>query len=455
MFVRPGNWNTLTPAERREARFASWISPKDRNFTNPEAEQTYVRHAQRVVDVMSLKKPDRVPLLPFIGAYSAAYSGITPYDVMYDYEKFRAASTKFAVDFGMEYSLFAGAFNPGKMYDVLDYQAYRWPGHGVPKTEVFQAVEKEYMNPDEYDQLIADPEAFYMRVYMPRAFGALAGFGMLPSLWATMELPMAPAFFVPVGIPEVQKSFQAFMEAGRAAMEWVMALEATEGGLLREKGLPRLPGGFTKAPFDYIGDTLRGTKGIMLDTFRQPKKLLAALDRLIPIAIKLGVDTATVQNNPFVFIPLHKGADGFMSHASFKKFYWPNYKETILGLINEGLVPFQFVEGAYNERLDEIAEAGLPAGSTYWTFDLTDMAQVQKKFGSWAAYGGNVSGSLLYTGTVKQVEDNVKYLIDTCGADGGFAIAPGVVLDHAKPENLHAMFDTTKSYGVYSKAASR
>jgi len=43
----------------------------------------------------------------------------------------------------------------------------------------------------------------------------------------------------------------------------------------------------------------------------------------------------------------------------------------------------------------------------------------------------------------------VKDLIDNVGQDGGYAMATGAVLDHAKPENLHVMFDTCKEYGVY------
>jgi hypothetical protein len=449
MFTRPGNWSTLSSDKRREARFASWISTADKKFTTPEAEATYRKRAQRCADIVALKKPDRVPLLPFIGGFFASYGGITPYEVMYDYDKYRQAYTKFAEDFRPDYSQFSGAFNPGRMFDALDYKTYRWPSHGLPKTENFQAVEKEYMAADEYDQLIADPEAFYMRVYLPRACGALGAFQMLPSMWATMELPMAPAFFVPVGIPEVQQAFKAFLEAGKAALDWAMALGQTEGDLLARLGMPRLPGGFTKAPFDFIGDTLRGTKGIMLDTFRQPKKVVAAVERITPIAIQLGVETATVQDNPFVFIPLHKGADGFMSHDKYQKFYWPTHKAVLMGLIEEGLVPFHLVEGGYNERLDEIAASGLPAGATYWNFDLTDMAQVKKKFGKWAAIGGNIPGSLLFTATATQVADYVKKLIDTVARDGGFALATGVVIDHAKPENMHAMFKTCKEYGVY------
>ena len=43
--------------------------------------------------------------------------------------------------------------------------------------------------------------------------------------------------------------------------------------------------GFTKAPFDTLGDTLRGTRGLMVDMYRCPDKVLKAMDVLTPIMI--------------------------------------------------------------------------------------------------------------------------------------------------------------------------
>jgi hypothetical protein len=56
---------------------------------------------------------------------------------------------------------------------------------------------------------------------------------------------------------------------------------------------------------------------------------------------------------------------------------------------------------------------------------------------------------MLHAGTPQQVADCVKELIDTVGRDGGYGMAAGAVVDEARPENLHAMFETTRSYGVY------
>ncbi|MFN8597534.1 MAG: uroporphyrinogen decarboxylase family protein [Anaerolineae bacterium] len=449
MFTPPSNWRTLSAQARREARFADWMATDGKPMATPEAKATYLQHTQRVKDIVDLKKPDRVPLLPFMGAFFAQYAGITPHDVMYDYVKYTSAWLKYNRDFQPDYLVFSGAFNPGKVFDLLDYKVYRWPGHGIAETQPFQTVEGEYMRADEYDAYIADPEAYYMRTYMPRAFGALGGWAMLPSVFATMELPMLPAYMIPAGLPPVMQSFQAFMDAAKAALEYAMASGQADGQIMAEMGLPALPGGFTKAPFDIVGDTMRGTRAIMLDMYRQPAKLLAAVDRTVPIAVQLGVQTATGQGNPFVFIPLHKGADGFMSNADFKKFYWPSLKATLLGLINEGLVPYLFVEGGYNSRLDTIADPDIPAGSTYWSFDKTDMQEVKKKLGGWACFAGNLPNSMLHAGTPAQVADYVKQLIDTVAVDGGYALAAGAVVDEARPENLHAMFETCKTYGVY------
>jgi uroporphyrinogen-III decarboxylase len=149
-----------------------------------------------------------------------------------------------------------------------------------------------------------------------------------------------------------------------------------------------------------------------------------------------------------VTLPLHKGADGFMSDSQFKKFYWPTLKKVILGLIDQGTVPFLFAEGGYESRLEVISE--LPAGKTVWHFDFTDMARAKKILGKTACLVGNVPASLLNTGTVDEVKTYCKNLIDAAGKDGGFILASGGVIDKARPENIRTMIEFTQEYGVYS-----
>src|SRR5208282_3464209 len=115
-------------------------------------------------------------------------------------------------------------------------------------------------------------------------------------------------------------------------------------------GFPGIWGGASKAPFDILADTLRGTRAIMMDMYRRPEKLEKALERITPLAVSQGIRGAAMSGVPTVFMPLHKGADGFMSDAQFKRFYWPSFKATVLGLAEEGVVAFPFCEGGYNSR---------------------------------------------------------------------------------------------------------
>ena len=129
-------------------------------------------------------------------------------------------------------------------------------------------------------------------------------------------------------------------EAGDAAMEWLQAAMAADGRVMATLGIPQTAGGATKAPYDILGDTMRGTRGLMLDKFRQPENVKAAMERLVPQAIDWAVRSNNMTGNPIVFIPIHKGADGFMSDADFEELYWPTFKAVLLGLIEEGLVPW-------------------------------------------------------------------------------------------------------------------
>ena len=152
--------------------------------------------------------------------------------------------------------------------------------------------------------------------------------------------------------------------------------------------------------------------------------------------------------HPFVFIPLHKGADGFLSDADFRKFYWPTFKKVLLGLIDEGLVPLCFAEGAYNDRLEAIHDPEIPAGKMVWMFDATNMSEAKKHLGGYQCIGGNVPGALLTTGTAQDMDDYVRQLIEDVAGDGGFILGSGIVIDEARPECVKQMIEAGLTYGA-------
>ena len=102
---------------------------------------------------------------------------------------------------------------PGKLFEILDYKLYSWPGHGVSPEYCYQCNEGEYMKADEYDALIDDPSNFYSNVYLPRIFGALQAF-TAPHIADPLEMYGAAFNFIPYGLPPVQAAYKALLEAG-------------------------------------------------------------------------------------------------------------------------------------------------------------------------------------------------------------------------------------------------
>jgi hypothetical protein len=444
-------WEDMSPDEKQAAQFQKLLTPKDPEgndlqFQSPEAEATYKASINRFKDAVQLKASDRVPVTVFPGWYPVLYAGITPQEAMHDYDKCAAAFKKFVLDFEPDVQWGAVMPGPGKFFEILDYKLYAWPGHGVNPDSGYQCLEGEYMQPHEYDLLITDPSFFFRNFYLPRVFGALEGFTMLPPSTGILEMYGVAINFIPYGLPPVQNTFKALFEAGAEALKWITVMGGVDGELAT-LGFPNILGGFTKAPFDTIGDTLRGTNGIIMDMYRQPDKLLKALEVITPIMIGMGLGSAQQTGNPVIFMPLHKGADGFMSDDQFKTFYWPTLKAVIEGLIEGGCIPFIAAEGGYNSRLEVIRD--IPKGKTIWMFDQTDMAKAKEIVGDTLCLWGNISSTMLKIGSPEDVKDYAKKLIDTAGKGGGFIMANGAFFDHAKPENIKAMIEFTKEYGRY------
>jgi uroporphyrinogen-III decarboxylase len=299
---------------------------------------------------------------------------------------------------------------------------------------------------DEYDALIRDPSDFMMRKYTSRIFGKLKGFERLISYGSLLQMPFTSSWIASFGRPDMKEALESLIAAGEEAVRWRKAVSECNRQLT-EGGYPLISGGSTLSPYDAIADTFRGTRGVVNDIYRRPDKMLEAMDRMTSMLVELGAESARVIGRPLIFIPLHKGADAFMSDAHFKKFYWPSLKKMIEMFVDQGLVPFLFAEGGYKSRLDIIGD--IPVGKTIWHFDQTDMARAKDALGGIACIAGNVPVSLLNTGTPAEVEAYCKTLIDTAGKGGGYIMTSGGVIDKARPENVRTMMQFTKQYGRY------
>ncbi len=439
------DWTKLTWRQKREARFQRWLNPPGVKYNNQEAEKLYRERVTRFIKAIRLEEPDRVPVMLPAQYFPAVNAGTTLKNVMYDYAELERAWVQFIQDFDADSFNSPSLVFPAGVLEMLDYKIQKWPGHGLAdNAPSHQFVEGEYMKADEYPAFITDPADYLQRYFLPRSNQALGGLGKLSALTPMVGIPVS--YVAAFGDPEVQASLKKIMEAGKEAQKWLAAVGRISQAAL-SAGLPAIWGGMSGAPFDMLGDWLRGTHGIMMDMFKQPKQLHAAMERIVPIAINEVVSMADTLVCPVVFMPLHKGTGGFMSNKQFVEFYWPTFKQVMLGLIEEGLVPMPFAEGDYEPRLDIIKD--MPDSSVVWFFERMDMAKAKKILGGRAGIAGNVPVTVMTTGAPEEVTRRCRELIKACAPGGGYILTASAFMDIGNPENLRAMMAAAKQYGRY------
>jgi len=441
-------WEEMTWQEKREERFKRWLNPPDVKFISKEAEKLYKQRVTRFIKAIKLEEPDRVPVMLPTGNYPAYWGGANFRTVMYDYKKAHRIWKKYMEAFG-DMDVFNGpALVPsGKIAEVVRSKLQKLPGLGLPDdASMNQFVEGEYMMADEYDLLIMDPSDFNLRVMLPRTTPLFESFKKLPPIRSLM----GNSWVAVLSDKDIRKTFQTLMDLSDEHKRWQRA-GLSINRYVRAHGFPSLFGGgpMAGAPFDHFADTLRGTQGIVIDMFRQPKKLHEAMEFWMNMMIETSIKNFPMTNSPICMMPLHKGDDTFMSDKQFEEFYWPYLRGVFMAMINEGLVPMPFAEGRYNNRLKQIADT--PRSGVVWYFDQTDMAQAKKIIGDICCIAGNVPTSVVMTGTVRQVKENCRKLIKDCAPGGGYILAGGASIDKGKIENLQAMMAAAKEYGKYKK----
>ena len=412
-------------------------------------EQAFQARLKRFNDAVSLRKPDRVPVISLAGFFVTNYAGLTPKQALYDYEKMAEAWKFTTLKLGWDMCPTPLTLYPGPALDILGSRHYKWPGHDLPDNVTYQFLENEYMSSDEYDEFLRNPDGFTIRKLMPRFASALQPLAALPQLY---YLTSPRAFLLGTGMisgnPAIAGALRTILRYGEEFTKWNSIIERVSAEI-EQAGYPIVHVASCYAPFDWVSDNLRGMRGCMLDMYRCPEKLQAAMSLYADLAIESTIAAAKRCGNPRIFMAMHRGSGGFMSNRQFAEFYWPGLRKVMLALIDAGLTPLPFWEGDYTPRLEYLAE--LPRGKIAGHFDIVDLEKCRRILGDRMCFWGNLPSSLLVTGTRQEVIDYVRRLIDLFGDSYGLIVDGAVsgVPDESKPENVEAMVEAVLRYGVY------
>jgi len=338
-----------------------------------------VNSRERVLRALELKKPDRVPVVPFIITFAAKYAGFK----FIDYAKDPSILAKSQIEIARRFKIDAVYVDSDPIIEI-------------------EAMGAEIKYPEDESPMASKP--------------AVERSDDIRSL----------------KVPDPEKD-------GRLPV-WLNAIK-----ILKEKvGDEFAVFSSLNAPFQAAAQLLGITQTCM-HLYRNPGLVRELLDLTTEVVvsfmraeIRAGADAIVLGDaisSPTVISPKH-----------FEKFSFPYIREVIRQA--GGKVPFILhICGDATRIIDKMVETG----TRYLEVDsYVDLAKVRKKYGNSVGIIGNVSPTLLLTGTPEAVEESCRKAIQAAGLTGGYILGSGCELPKNTPHgNLDAMVKAAGKYGRY------
>jgi hypothetical protein len=395
-------------------------------------EQRYQERLKRYVTALRNGKPDMVPIRPFAAEFVGTYAGYTCQELAHDYNIAFEATRKCAADFDWDAVVGNMVYVWTGLTQAIGLKYYGVPGIDVPEDAGFQyrepPVEQAWMRPGDYDALIEDPTAYLYNTWLPRVTRDVRGPGQEASYRGNLAL----------------------VRGGMAMLQYFVAFGEQDARLRSESGTPPAIAGILKAPLDILADKLRGYIGLVEDLLVRPDKVLAACEALAPHLAHVAMTSAGPSKTVPIGFWMHRSCVPFISHEHFNRYGWPTLKPMIQELWRNGYQTLFYAEGNWDAHLASFAE--LPDQSIVFHLDRTDPLKAHKQLGHKFCLSGGVPNYLLAYGTPDEVRAATRRIISSVAADGGYIMdASAIIQNDAKVENIRAMTEAAREYGIYSQ----
>lgn len=312
-----------------------------------------------------------------------------------------------------------------EMFDELggwDFQWHAGPGfaysswHGamdmvvnsVPGRETEAKGERQSLNAEDYDKIIALGWNGFCREFYPRQTG--------------LSLEQIDAM--------QQQSFAVMMED----LKWWQARE-----------VPVIMGGMTMFP-EMILSLGRTLTKLSLDVYRQPDKIAAVIEAMADDCVANAVRNARATGIPWANLLLARGSTSIYNLRTWERIVFPTLKKMVEAFVAEGLYVNMHMDTDWTRALPYFRE--LPKGKCMMELDsTTDISKAREVLGGHVCIKGDVPAQLLKLGTADEVAAYCRKLIDAFGPGNGFVLSTGCTCPvDAKYENVKAILDTAREY---------
>jgi len=370
---------------------------------------------ERVNLAVDLKEADRVPVAPLIIYFQAKASGISIGELFHDPDKaIRALDI---------------TFNKLGGYDIIYPQRFG-PAH--------HTLFPHYSHSTLYfDWRISDnapPQLLETPLIDENGYDSLMRNGLIQFL-TFKRCSLSDALYYNFVLPS---------KLGPMLNAW-----------MNEHKVPLISGATCILPFDFLS-FVRGMRGFLIDVHKRPEKILQASDWLVDGEIAAAEIIARrggagrVPGADVIWIWGGRSSASFVSPKKFEELVFPYMKRMVNEFVNDGFRVLLHLDGDMTPMFHYMKE--LPKGKCILELDASDIFKAKRELGDRMCIMGGVSPYTLKMGTPKDVERETKKYIEVCATGGGFITSSQCEVPFDAPvENVKALVDAAKKYGVYKR----
>ncbi len=368
--------------------------------TSKTPEELFQERTNRLRTAVALGTPDRVPVVPNGPAWPARALGVK----MSEQATNPAVCSQTIIKAYTGLGEIDGIQSPAYHVSSLSIQwlsRVKVPGKDLPENELWQVDEAELMSPEDYDAVLTE------------------GFG-----------PWVDRYYAE-RLPGTQEAFNAFLAT---IPEVLAACESI--------GVVPLSPAVATIPYEYFCGG-RSMKEFLLDLYRRPDKVQAAMDAALPVLIERMRGAIRSLELIGLWIGGWRSASEFVAPRLWERFVLPYYTQMVDAAVEEGAIPILHFDANWTRDLERLRE--LPKGKCVLALDgKTDIFRAKEILGDHMCIMGDVPPRMLSLGTPEEVTQYCKRLIREIGP-GGFILSSGcdVPID-AKYENVKAMVDSVQ-----------
>lgn len=195
----------------------------------------------------------------------------------------------------------------------------------------------------------------------------------------------------------------------------------------------------------------------MVDTITDPEFAHALIEKILKVQIEM---YGYLLDQVGEYIDIVESGDDYGSQQSllispdaYREFIFPARKKLNKAIRQKAPQAKIYLHscGAIADIIEDLIDCGVDILNPVQTSAVgMDPVTLKDKFGDRICFHGAVDTQKAMTGSIEQVEDEVKRLIDILGRDGGFILSScNHIQSDIPPENVARMFEFAAEYSSY------